>query len=258
MNLRTIVRRAAALGLYCLAPGIGAAERNAQTRGVDEAAAAAIKERFQASGMELEIRGIAPSPIPGLKEVEVADDGVMESYMYVTDDGRFLLAGSLYELREGGVVGITEQRRNAKRLGALAEVTLADMLVYSPEDEVRAAVTVFTDPDCGYCRRLHANMADYHAHGIEVRYLAYPRAGVDSSTYEDMVSAWCANDPLEALTSLKRGDEIPNKSCVNPVAEQYELGQRIGIAGTPAIVLPDGRLVPGLVDAEQLAARLGI
>ena len=218
----------------------------------EESVAQAIEERLQDSGVGFEVQSVRPAPIAGLQEVEVAGG----DYLYVTDDGRYLLAGNLYELRDGGVVGVTEQRRKAKRQALLADVPASEMLIYSPESDARSAVVVFTDTDCGYCRRLHTSMDEYHAHGIEVRYLAYPRAGVGSPTYKNMVSAWCANDPLQALTTLKRGEEIPEKSCVNPVAEQYELGQEVGLTGTPAFVLPDGEMVPGLVDAEQLAQML--
>ena len=125
--------------------------------------------------------------------------------------------------------------------------------MFSPGPNPVASVLVFTDTDCGYCRKLHQEMADYNALGIEVRYVAYPRAGLGSPTYERMVSAWCAAEPLAALTRLKNGDSIPSKTCVNPVADQYELGQQIGLSGTPTIVLADGRMLPGYTPAAQLA-----
>ena len=220
----------------------------------EESPAQAIEKCLHAVNPNFEVQSIQPAPISGLQEVEV-DGG---EYLYVTEDCRYLLVGNLYELHDDGIVNITERRRDAQRQALLADAPVSEMLVYSPKSDTRAAVHVFTDIDCGYCRQLHTGMAEYHAHGIEVRYLAYPRAGIGSPTYEKMVSAWCANDPLDALTTLKRGGEIPAKSCVNPVAEQYELGQKMGITGTPAIVLPDGKLIPGLVKADRLAKILGI
>lgn len=227
-----------------------------------EDAKCSIAERFAVLGTGIVVEDIRPSPVAGISEV--ATDG--GDYMYVSDDCRYLFAGDLYELRDDGVVvGITKALREAKRqvLQAKRQVLLEDipesqLLAFKPDGEVRAAVKVFTDTDCGYCRRLHGNLADYHAVGIEVRYLAYPRAGIGSPTYDSMVSAWCADDPLAALTALKRGEEIPPKSCVNPVAEHYELGQQVGISGTPTIILPDGQMVPGMVDADRLAELLGI
>ena len=243
-----------ALALLGLALPVCADEASEASEVSEESVAEAIEQRLADTGVGFEVKSVRPAPIAGLQEVEVAGG----EYLYVTDDGRYLLAGNLYELHEGGVVGITEQRRNAKRRALLADVPASDMLIYSPESDTQAAVVVFTDTDCGYCRRLHTSMDEYHAHGIEVRYMAYPRAGVDSPTYKNMVSAWCADDPLHALTTLKRGEEIPEKSCVNPVAEQYELGQQVGLTGTPAFVLPDGQMVPGLMGAEQLAQVLGL
>lgn len=213
-----------------------------------------LKERLSALGAGLEVKSIVESAIDNIYEVEIQGG----DYFYLTADGRYLLSGNLYELRDDSLVAITEQRRDAKRRELIANIPAAETLSFTPTDGARASVLVFTDTDCGFCRRLHTSMADYHAHGIEVRYLAYPRAGVGSPTYEKMVSAWCADDPLDALTALKRGEEIPSQSCINPVAEQYELGQQVGLTGTPSFVLPDGRMLSGLVGAEDLAKLLGI
>ena len=202
---------------------------------------------------------VQPSPIAGLFEVE-AKGGV---FVYVQGaDCRHLIAGDLYERRGDQLVGLTQAKRSAKqreRLSkAMATVSVDDMIVFGPKSETRAVVSVFTDTDCGYCRKLHALMDDYHALGIEVRYLAFPRAGVNSLTYDKMVSAWCAKDPKAALTALKRGDRIPSKTCVNPVSEQYAIGQEVGITGTPAIVLENGTVLPGFLEADALAAQIGL
>lgn len=219
-----------------------------------ELTVADIQARLESLDAGLAVESVAPAQAKGLYEVEIQGG----DYLYVTSDGRHLIAGNLYELQEDGLVGITEVRRQGKRQALIAAVPAAQMLVFPPPEEAKASVAVFTDTDCGYCRRMHANIAEYHALGIEVRYLAYPRAGVGSPTYDNMVSAWCAKDSRDALTALKRGEEIPAKQCINPVAEQYALGQEIGITGTPSILLPDGQLLPGMVGADQLAQLLGI
>jgi thiol:disulfide interchange protein DsbC len=91
-----------------------------------------------------------------------------------------------------------------------------------------------------------------------VRYLAYPREGIDSDAAAKMVSAWCSRDRNDAITRLKRGETIPRVSCANPVERQYELGHEVGVQGTPAIVFEDGTLHPGYAPAAELAAALGI
>ncbi len=211
-------------------------------------------ESLQALGTDLEVKGVKPSPVPGLHEVELEGG----SYLYATADARYLIAGDLYQVRGGEIVAITEERRGEKRRELLAGIGNEDMVVFTPKSAVKASVLVFTDTDCGYCRKLHMQMADYHDYGIEVRYLAYPRAGVASPTFDAMVSVWCANDRQRAMTTLKRGEGLPAKTCANPVAQQYRIGRQVGITGTPTIVLPDGRMVPGYVPPEQLADLLGI
>lgn len=220
----------------------------------EDARASDLAARLQALDLGLGVQVVAPSEVPGLFEVET-DGGLL----YVTEDARYLIAGNVYQIREGGLVNVTERKRSAQRRELFAGIDQTDLVSFTPEDGAKAAVLVFTDTDCGFCRQMHSQMAQYHALGIEVRYLAFPRAGVGSPTYDKMVSAWCSDDAREALTALKRGEGIPARYCENhPVGEQYELGQLIGITGTPAILLPSGRLLPGYVPPDDLAALLGL
>ena len=220
----------------------------------EDARASDLAARLEALDLGLGVQGVAPSEVPGLFEVET-DGGLL----YVTENAGYLIVGNVYEIRDGGLVNLTEQKRSAERRELFTRVDEADLISFTPEDGAKVAVMVFTDTDCGFCRQMHSQMAQYHALGIEVRYLAFPRAGVGSPTYDKMVSAWCSDDAREALTALKRGEGIPEKYCEShPVGEQYELGQLIGITGTPAILLASGRLLPGYVPPDDLAALLGL
>jgi thiol:disulfide interchange protein DsbC len=133
------------------------------------------------------------------------------------------------------------------------------MIIFKPAGATKAIMNVFTDIDCGYCRKLHQEVAELNALGIEVRYLAYPRAGIPSASYDKIATAWCAQDQQQTLTKAKRGESVATAVCAdNPVAEHYALGQRIGVAGTPAIVLMDGTLIPGYQPAASFAQILGL
>ena len=164
----------------------------------------------------------------------------------------------MYEVSSEGIVNLPELARQEKRKELMAKVDATSMISFKPASGLLATVSVFTDVDCTYCRKLHREMREYHKKGIEVRYLAYPRAGIGSESYKKTVSAWCSSDPQRAITTLKRGDNIPSRTCPNPVAAQYELGDRVGVTGTPSIVLSDGRMLPGYLSAEKLAEELGI
>ena len=198
----------------------------------------------------LPVNQIDRADMPGMLQVDAGDD-----YLYVTEDCRHFISGDLFEIHPTeGVVPITERVRTTKRQQLIDEMPLSELLVFSPLGKpARASIVVFTDTDCGYCRKLHQEMADYNELGIEVRYAAYPRAGVGSATYDRMVSAWCADDPLGAMTKLKNGEDIDAKNCANPVADQFEIGRRIGLRGTPTIVVEDGRVLPGYIPAADLA-----
>ncbi len=162
----------------------------------------------------------------------------------------------MFKIEGSQVVNLTDLQRNEQRL-EVAVIADAEGIKYTPANK-KASVTVFTDVDCGYCRKLHGQMEGYLAKGIEIRYLAFPRAGVGSPAYQKMVSAWCAPDQQDALTKLKAGKGIESRSCENPVASHYALGNAIGVTGTPALVLESGELIPGFQTPDQLARILGI
>ncbi len=202
----------------------------------------------------LKIHAIEKSEIEGLFRVD-SNNG---QPLFVTADGKHFVSGEMYSTLGGKLVNLTEERRNQKRIAEVAKIKADEKIVFPAKGETKASITVFTDIDCGYCRKLHREVPKMNEYGIEVSYLAFPRAGVGSESYNKIVSAFCSEDPLQALTDAKAGKSIPDKTCDNPVAFQYELGQGLGVTGTPAILLEDGTLVPGYIPADKLAQGLGL
>ena len=188
---------------------------------------------------------------------QVTFDG--KGSVYMTASGDHFFVGDLYELGENRIINITEEQKNGPRAELISSISRDDMIIFSPEGEVKASVVVFTDVDCGYCRKLHNEVPKMNALGIEIKYMAYPRAGIGSDSYNKIASAWCADDRQKALTTLKTGGTIPTNVCDgNPVPEQFNAGLRVGLSGTPAIVLESGELIPGYMPADKLAKTLGI
>ena len=210
--------------------------------------------KLKALRPEIPIERVSASPLPGIYQLELSGGTVF----YGTEDGRYLFAGDLYELGESDLVNLAEQGRVEKRQHLMAAVKTSDMVIFPAGGEPKAVINVFTDVDCGYCRKLHQEVPRLNELGVEVRYLAYPRAGIGSRAYQKIVSAWCSKDRNGAITALKAGEEIPDSDCTNPVADQYALGHEVGVSGTPAIVLEDGRLLPGYMPADQLAQAIGL
>lgn len=192
---------------------------------------------------------VKPTAIPGLYEVMLKS-----KIVYLSQDGRFVIQGDLIDLKER--TNLTEARLDTQRSKALAAIGEDQMVVFAPTEPAKHTITVFTDIDCGYCRKFHQEIADYNRNGIKVRYLMYPRAGIGSDSYDKAVAVWCSPDRRDAITRAKKGEAIEQKSCSNPVKEQYELGQALGVRGTPTIILEDGQLIPGYVPAARLAAML--
>ena len=152
-----------------------------------------------------------------------------------------------------------EVRETSKRRELFAKRSTDDMIIFKPAGESKAIMNVFTDVDCGYCRKFHQEVPQLNAMGIEVRYLAFPRAGIPSGSYNKIAKAWCAKDKQDTLTKVKNGRNVDVEVCDNnPIAEHYSFGNSIGVTGTPAIVLMDGTLIPGYQPAASYAKLLGI
>ncbi len=173
--------------------------------------------------------------------------------LHVTADGSYLLAGDMYRVDGGNLVNETEQAKLAK----IEQIPESEMVVYKAANE-KAHISVFTDITCGYCRMLHKEVETLNDMGVTVRYLAYPRAGIGSEAYNDMVSIWCSDDPKKWLTDAKLGKSVPQNTCTNPVASQYRLGNAVGVRGTPSIILDNGKFIPGYLPAEELAKELNL
>ena len=189
------------------------------------------------------------APVDGFYEVTYGP-----KIYYVSLDGRYLFSGELYDLKSR--TNLTEKNRAGARLKALSDVDESSLIVYKAKGEEKHVITVFTDIDCGYCRKLHSGMAQMNELGITVRYMAFPRAGVNSPSYDKAVSVWCAKDRNKAMDAAKSGAVLEMAKCDSPVKEQLALGQTLGVTGTPAIVLQDGTLMPGYMPPQQLAMAL--
>ncbi|MGK0499717.1 MAG: thiol:disulfide interchange protein DsbC [Oceanicoccus sp.] len=215
-----------------------------------------ITESLKASRPGLSVAAINPSVIDGLYAVQISNGPLL----YATADGQHFVLGDLYQVAPGGFVNLAEKERETGRAELMSKVINGEMIVFSPEEQpAKASIMVFTDVDCFYCQKLHQEVPDLNRLGIEVRYLAFPRAGVGSDSYKKIASAWCAKDPQTALTMLKNRERIATNVCPsNPVEAQYNLGKKVGVTGTPAIVTEQGRLMPGYMPALQLAAALGV
>ena len=213
----------------------------------DSGAEADIERIHQSLGellKSLEKKDITPTPIPGLYEVMLG-----AKVFYVSADGRYLIRGKMVDLQTGE--DLTEAKVSALRKQAVEAVGEENMIIFEPE-KVRHTVTVFTDIECGYCRKLHSQMDDYLAEGIRIRYLFYPRAGLNSEAGRKAVAVWCADDRRKAMGIAKQGKPVEMRTCPNPVEEHYMLGQAVGVTGTPALVLENGELIPGYIPPKRL------
>jgi len=220
-------------------------------------AAENIRKQLSSVDSRLQVQSVEPASMPGLYEVVLSSGETL----YADAKGSHLLAGQLYRVdSEQGLVNLTEQKRNEVRRVAMESVDEADLVVYKPAGEIKATINVFTDVDCPYCRKLHDEVPALNRMGVQVNYLAFPRGGPQSKTFSRMESIWCGDEQKrrDQMDKVKGGDSIKQQSCDNPVQAQYELGQKVGITGTPALVLEDGSLLPGYVPAARLQQMLGL
>lgn len=201
---------------------------------------------------EVSIESVKDTPIKGMKELTVNTGKTME-IIYISTDGNYIFNGSVFDVEKR--VDITANHKNKLRAQQLLKFSDSDRLNFLP-DNMTNQVTVFTDLDCPYCRQMHQQMADYNELGIGISYLFFPRTGLNTDSAQKAVSAWCAENPKKALNQAMAGDQLPEIQCDNPVADHYNAGIAVGVSGTPALILEDGTMLPGLLPPQQLKQRL--
>ena len=254
MPTRSARRRPLAATLVGLGLGLAlalaaSADPKAEPKPDARADAKADPRAVIAKRLEVSADAVRPSVVAGL--YEVAHGGEV---LYVTPDGRYAFTGDLYDTGSGK--NLTEQRRTATRLAALKTLSDDDAIIFSPKTP-RYTVTVFTDVDCTFCRKLHSEIAEYNRLGVRVRYMFYPRSGPGSDSWRKAEVVWCSANRQDALTRAKQGGELAGKACNNtPVARTYALGQELGIRGTPGIFTDRGEYLPGYFPPAQLLEKL--
>ena len=170
--------------------------------------------------------------------------------IYMLPDGEHIILGDIFNISEGEAQSTTEKDKDIFRKNKLNTSNLETIDFLAKKEKY--SLTVFTDVDCGYCRKFHNEIDQYNNLGISIKYLAFPKSGIDSESYTKMVSAWCSDQADLSITLLKDNKSIPSNSCENSVAEQFELGRTLGITGTPALITQSGKLLPGYVPAQEL------
>jgi thiol:disulfide interchange protein DsbC len=221
--------------------------------GGEDAGLDAVRSAVTKALPGLPAEAIQPSAVAGLYELRQAGN-----YGYVTSDGKYLIDGDLIDLATR--TNLTENNRKQDRVTQLAALGEENLIVFAPEaGKTQYAVTVFTDIDCGYCRKLHREVEEYNARGIAIRYAFYPRSGPNTPSFQKAEKVWCAPDRHEALTLAKQGVEFAGEAnCENPITREYQLGAELGLRGTPMMILPDGEVVNGYMPAAALAERLAM
>lgn len=221
---------------------------------VTPAAEKMVRQAIGSLAANIQVDSIEPAPMPGFYQVIAA--GQM---LYVSTDGKFLMHGDVIDLSRHQ--NVSDGAWSRFRKDELAKVPASQRIVFAPPHP-KYTISVFTDVNCGFCRALHEQVAAFNKQGIAVEYLAWPREGVTTTagrptpTYTEMVSVWCASDRKAAFTAAKEGHAPKPASCANPVKDQFNLGMKLGVSGTPAIYGPDGRTLGGYVTPEQLLQAL--
>lgn len=225
------------------------------TLAVAEDAKDVIIKQLQKIDQRIPVVSVKAAQLEGMYEVELGSGETL----YSDAKGEYFLLGQLYQLSdEKGFVNLTETKMNVQRVALLDAIPAAEKVSFKADGVEKTSVYVFTDVDCPYCRKLHNEVPELQAMGISVEYLAFPRQGPGTPTFKKMTNIWCAEDKVKAMTLSKQGKSLENIECSNPVLAQYQLGQKVGVTGTPAIITADGQLIPGYMPAEQLAAKLGV
>lgn len=195
------------------------------------------------------VQSVSPSPIPGMYEVVIGGQVV-----YFSGDMKYQFSGDVVDYEKG--INLTEQTRNNLNAKVFSNMKKGDYLAFKPKGKTKHVVNVFTDVDCGYCRKLHSEVPQLNAKGVEVRYFLYPRAGSQSRSARTLESVWCADNKQDAMNRAKSGRSVEAKRCDNPIDKHIALGAQVGLRGTPLIFTEHGTRISGYRPADQLHAQL--
>jgi len=232
----TYLKRIAVLWLCLMSAAFAADDYPAIRKALDVMSPGSVPDKIQ------------PGPVPGLFEVTFGPQ-----VFYISEDGRFLIQGHVLDV--AARKDLTEARQGELRNAAIDKIGEENMVIFAAA-KPKHTVTVFTDIDCGYCRKLHNEIKETNDLGITVRYLFFPRSGPNTESYYKAETVWCSENRQQALTDAKNGKDLPRKTCKNPLDQHMELVRAFGLQGTPAIIFEDGRMVPGYMPAKQLEAVL--
>lgn len=223
----------------CMIPFVGNA---ADEQSATDKLRATLLERMP----DLTIDSISDTVLPGIYELVSG----AEVY-YLSPDGKYMVDGSIIDLEKR--VNLSDQRRGSLQLSLIADMPEDNMIVFDNETaDAERWITVFTDTDCGYCQKLHREIDEITAAGIRVRYLLFPRAGMESDSFRELQSVWCAGDQQAAMTAAKTGGTVESATCEHPIQSHVDLATRVGLRGTPLIYLDDGTKIPGYRPAAEL------
>lgn len=249
------ISKRALSSLFLLCSGLFIAGFATAGTPADAALTKQLKAALEASSNGLVVESVETSEIPGVYAVQFTDGPLV----YSTAAGDHFVVGDMFRTEPEGFINLAEVRRDDVRKRRIDAIEPDDMIIFSPASKPRAIVNVFTDITCFYCQKLHREVPELNKRGVEVRYLAYPRAGLASDGYRRLANAWCSDNPQDVITKLKDKQSAPDIVCDdNPIASQYQLGQEVGVRGTPAIVLESGKMLPGYRTADELIVILGL
>ena len=195
------------------------------------------------------------TPLAGIKEA-IIKNGNTQEIIYVSDNGEFMFDGNLMNIKQRS--NLTEQTQKSLRTELMNSFKANHKTIDFLPEQMTDHITVFTDIDCGYCRKLHQEIEDYNDLGIGVSYLFFPRTGLNTASHQQAINVWCADDQQQAMTLAKGGQDLPPLQCDNPIESQFNLGIGAGVhkVGTPAVMFADGTLMPGYLPAAQMKQRI--
>ena len=209
------------------------------------------REALQTLNPQIKIDYVGAAPLPGFREVIVGGQVVL-----VSDDGKYLVQGTVLDIAQKKELTQSSPALSKYRQDLLKSIKTSDRIVFAPANP-KYTVSIFTDIECGYCRKLHSEIAEYNKQGIAIEYMAFPRMGLGSPDHKNMISVWCASDRKQALTDAKSGKPVPVRECRStPVDMEYNVGQRLGISGTPAVFAPDGSQLGGYLPPDKMREAL--
>ena len=238
---------AALIAFGVFAPAGEACAQSQAAQPAPEAVAATIRKALEPVFRGGKVDEVRRTPLPGIYEARLGN-----TLIYVDEKGQYLFyEGDLIELK--GLRNLTQERVEDLMAIRFEELPL-DLALKQVIGKGTRKIAVFEDPNCGFCKRMRADLMKLD----DITIYTFPMAFLAADSDSKARKALCADDPVKAWNEVLLQNKVAGNpgNCETSIEKVRELSQKLGITGTPVTFFANGKRLSGYEPPERFNQRL--